>query len=131
MVVMAAAAGAAAQIIEVPMSALTFEDFQNFSKQQMEAATAFATTISKGMQEIAAETAEYSKAALSANAEAVEKLLGAKTLDSAIQIQTDYAKSAYEGFVAKSTKINEIIAKVASEAIKPAQNAFAALGVKQ
>src|ERR1700690_4415865 len=107
---------------EPPMSTYTFEDFQNFSKQQVEAATAFASTMSKGLQEIAAETAESSKQAMSASAEVVERLMGAKTVETAVQIQTDYAKSAYEGFVAKSTKINEIIVKVASEAIKPAQN---------
>jgi phasin family protein len=109
------------------MSALNFEDFQNYSKQQMELFTTFATTLSKGAQEIAAETADYSKHSLAAGSEVVEKLLGAKTVESAIQIQTDYAKAAYEGFVAKTTKINEILAKVAGEAFKPAQNAFASL----
>ena len=112
------------------MSALTFEDFQNFSKQQVEAFTAFATTFSKGLQEIAAETADYSKHSLSAGSEAVEKLLGAKSVETAIQIQTDYAKANYEGFVARTTKINEILAKVAAEAIKPAQNAFSAVTTK-
>jgi len=112
------------------MSALTFEDFQNFSKQQVEAATAFATTLTKGMQEIAAETTEYSKSSMTSGSEVVEKLLGAKTLESAIQIQTDFAKSAFEGFVAKTTKINEIFAKLATEAAKPAQNAFAAMTPK-
>jgi hypothetical protein len=107
------------------MSAINVEHFQNFSKQQIEAMTAFASTLTKGLQEIAAETAEYSKHAMSAGSEVVEKLLGAKTIESAIQIQSDYAKSSYEGFVAKSTKINEILVKVASEAIKPAQNALA------
>jgi phasin family protein len=111
------------------MSALTFEDFQNLSKQQVEAATAFATTLSKGLQEIAAETADYSKQSLAAGAEAIERLLAAKTIESAVQIQTDYAKSAYEVFVARSTKINEIFVKVAADAIKPAQNAFQ-VGVK-
>jgi hypothetical protein len=109
------------------MSAITIEDFQNFSKHQVEAMTTFAATMSKGMQEIAAETADYSKHAMSAGGEVVEKLLGAKTIESAIQIQSDYAKSAYEGFIARSTKINEILAKVASEAFKPAQNAFLSL----
>lgn len=108
------------------MSALSFEDFQNFSKQQVEAATAFATTMSKGLQEIAAETADYSKQSLAAGAEAIERLMGAKSVETAVQIQTDYAKSAYEGFVAKSTKINEIFAKLAADAIKPAQNVFSA-----
>ena len=50
------------------MSALTFEDFQNFSKQQVEAATVIANTLSKGLQEIAAETAEYSKTSLTSGA---------------------------------------------------------------
>jgi phasin family protein len=109
------------------MNALTFEDFQNFSKQQVEAATAFASTLSKGMQDIASETAEYSKQSMTAGAEAIERLLGAKTVETAVQIQTDYAKSAYEGFVARATKINEIVAKLASEAVKPAQNAFSAV----
>ena len=109
------------------MSALTFEDFQNFSKQQVEAATAFTANLSKSLQEIAAETADYSKHALAANAEAVERLLGAKTVESAVQIQTDYAKAAYEGFVAKATKINEIFAKLTTEAMKPTQSAFTAM----
>jgi phasin family protein len=106
------------------MNALGFEDFQNFSKQQVEAATAFAAMMTKGMQEIAAESAEFSKASMTAGAEAVERLMAAKTVETALQVQSEYAKSAYEGFVAKSTKINEIVAKIASEAMKPAQNAF-------
>jgi phasin family protein len=112
------------------MSALSFEHFQTLSKQQVEAMTAFASTMTKGMQEIAAETADYSKHAMTASSEVMEKLLGAKSVETAIQIQTDFAKSSYEGFVARSTKINEILTKVAAEAIKPAQNAFAAVTAK-
>jgi hypothetical protein len=107
------------------MNAMKFEDFQNFSKQQVEAATAYASTLTKSMQEIATETADYSKHAMTTGAETMEKLLSAKSVETAFQIQTEYAKSAYEGFVAKATKINEIFAKLAAEAVKPAQTAFA------
>ena len=106
------------------MGALSFENFQNLSKQQVEAATAFAATFSKGLQEIAAETTEYSKQSLAAGAEAMERLMGAKSVETAVQIQTDFAKSAFQDFVAKSTKINEIFAKLAADAMKPAQSAF-------
>jgi phasin family protein len=106
------------------MGAFSFEDFQNLSKQQVEAATAFAATFSKGLQEIAAESAEYSKHSMAAGAEAMQRLMGAKSVETAVQIQTAYAKSAYEGFVAKSTKINEIFAKLAADAMKPAQGAM-------
>jgi phasin family protein len=112
------------------MSTFGFEDFQKFSKQQVEVATAFASTLTKGLQEIAAETAEYSKQAVASNAEVIERLFGAKTIEAAFQIQAEYAKASYEGFVARQTKINEIFAKVAAEAMKPAQQAFSAVAPK-
>ena len=49
----------------------------------------------------------------------LEKLFGAKSLDKAIEIQTDYAKTAYEGFVAQATKIGELYADLAKETYKP------------
>ena len=55
----------------------------------------------------------------------MEKLFGAKSLDKAIEIQTDYAKTAYEGFVAQATKIGELYSDLAKEAYKPFE-AFAA-----
>ena len=68
---------------------------------------------------------DYSKKAFAASSAVVEKLLGAKSVETAIQIQTEYAKSAYEGFVAQASKINEIYVKLATEAFKPVETAFA------
>jgi len=107
------------------MNAMNIESLQTLSKQQLEAATTFASTLTKGLQELAAESADYSKHSMASGAETVEKLLGAKSLETAIQIQTDYAKSALEGFVARSTKFNEIVAKIAGEAFKPITAAVA------
>src|ERR1700722_8614468 len=105
------------------------EEMQKFGKQQLEAATAATTTFSKGLQEIATETTDYSKKAIAANTSVVEKLLGAKSVETAIQIQTDFAKSAYEGFVAQATKLNELYAKLAKEAFKPMETAYAKASV--
>lgn len=104
-----------------------FEDFQKFSKQQMETVTALTSSVTKGIQDIASESTEYSKKAFAESSAVVEKLLGAKSVETAIQIQTDYAKSAYEGFVAQATKINEMYVKLASEAFKPVETALAAV----
>ena len=97
----------------------TFEDFQKFNKQQLEAFTASTAVLSKGMQELASESTEYSKKAFAASSAVFEKLLGAKTIESAVQIQTEFAKSSYEGFVAQATKMSDLFAKVATEAFKP------------
>ena len=101
------------------------EDAQKFGKEQMDAATATATTFSKGVQEIAATTSDYSKKSFEATQGLVEKLLGVKTLDKAIEIQTDFAKTAYEGLVAQSTKVGELYSSIFKDAYKPVEQAFA------
>jgi phasin family protein len=101
------------------------EDMQQFSKEQMDAATVTATTLSKGVQQIAVEATDYSKKSLESSTAFFEKLLGAKSLDKAIEIQTEYAKTAYESFVAQATKFGEIYTNIAKEAYKPVEAAFA------
>ena len=61
-------------------------------------------TVSKGWQAIATEFADYSKKSFEHGSAAMESLLGAKSLDKAIEIQSDYVKTAYEGFVAQSSR---------------------------
>jgi phasin family protein len=101
------------------------EEMQQFSKEQLDAATVTATTLSKGVQQIAVETTDYSKKSLESSTAFVEKLFGAKSLDKAIEIQTEYAKAAYESFVAQATKVGEIYTNIAKEAFKPVEAAFA------
>jgi hypothetical protein len=102
-----------------------FEEFQKYGKEQLEAATTVAASLAKGLQTIAAETTDYSKKSLESSSAFVEKLLGAKSLDNAIQIQSEYAKSTYEGFVAQATKIGELYTNLAKEAFKPMESAIA------
>jgi len=102
-----------------------FDEFQKFGKEQLEAVSSVAASLAKGFQTIAAETTDYSKKSIESNSAYMEKLLGAKSLDNAIQIQSEYAKSTYEGFVAQATKISEIYTNLAKEAFKPVESAFA------
>lgn len=107
------------------ISTPTFEDFQKFSKEQLEAFTAASSTLSKGLQDIAAESTDYSKKAFAAGTAMYENLLGARSVESAIQIQTEFAKQAYEGFVAQATKVSDLYTRVATDALKPVTTAYA------
>jgi hypothetical protein len=111
-------------------TAPNLEAFQDFSKHQIEAFTAASATFTKGLQEIASESTDYSKKAFAAGSAVLEKLLGARSVEAAVQIQTEYAKQAYEGFVAQSSKFSELYAKVASDALKPVTSAYANLQAK-
>src|SRR5262252_11058107 len=96
-----------------------FDELQKLSKDNMDIAMKSFGAVSKGVQAIAVEVADYSKKSFEEGSAAAEKLLGAKSLDKALEIQADYAKTAYEGFVAQATKISELYADLAKETYKP------------
>jgi phasin family protein len=95
------------------------EDLQQYGKEQFDAAVESAGTLSKGLQGIAAAVSDYSRKSFENGSAFVERLSSVKSLDKAIEAQTDYAKSSYETLVAESTKIGEIYADLAKEAYKP------------
>lgn len=99
--------------------ATQFEEFQKLAKDNMDVVTKSLGTTTKGYQAIASEVTEYSKKAFEQTSAAAEKLAGAKTLDKAVEIQTEFAKSAYEGFVAYASKLGELYANLAKETFKP------------
>jgi hypothetical protein len=97
----------------------SFEDMQKFGKDNFESTLKSYGAMSKTMQAIAVEMAEYSKKAFDHSAAATEKLMGVKSLDKAIEVQSEYVKGAYEGFVSKAAKFNELYADLAKEAYTP------------
>ncbi len=97
----------------------TFEDAGKLGKEFVDNGLKSFASLSKGVQAITVEATEYSKKSFEAGSAALEKLVAAKSLEKAIEIQTDYAKQAYEGLVAQATKIGELYAEVAKDAYKP------------
>jgi phasin family protein len=106
-----------------------FDQIQKFGQENVDAAMKAFGTVSKGAQAIAVETADYAKKSFEQSTATLEKLLGAKTLDKAIEVQTDYMKSAYEGFMAQSTKLGELYASLAKDAFKPYEGLVAKANV--
>src|ERR1700730_34671 len=85
-------------------SMVKIEDMQQYGKEHLETVVASATTLQNGLQAIATAYGDYTKKSFEDTRSYVEKLSGVKSLDKAIEAQTEYAKSAYETFVADSQK---------------------------
>jgi hypothetical protein len=98
---------------------LKVEEFQNYGKDQFDAAVASAGTYQKSMQAIATAYTDYAKKSFEEGTAFLEKLSGVRSLDKALEVQTDYAKTAYETFVAETTKIGELYKDIAKETYKP------------
>ena len=96
-----------------------FDTMQKLGKDNMDATLKTFGAVSQGAQAIAIETTDFAKKSFEQGTATLEKLVGVKSLDKAIEIQTDYVRSAYERFVAQSTKMGELYANVAKDAFKP------------
>jgi phasin family protein len=107
-----------------------FEDMQKLGKDNMDATLTSLGALSKGFQTIAVEMTDYSRKAFEDGTAAAEKLFSAKSIDKAVEVQSDYLKTAYEQFVAQATKVGELYAGMAQEIYKPFESAMSKTAAK-
>jgi hypothetical protein len=67
--------------------------------------------------------AEYSKAAFEDATRTWEQIIGVKSVEEAIQIQSAYAKRVYENHMSEMTKLNKMCAAMVTDASKPVRDA--------
>ena len=80
------------------------------------------TEANKGFQALAAEMMKYSKSAFDDAIHTWEQLIGVRSLEQAIQIQSDYAKRVYENHMAELKKLGEMTVGMARDASKPVED---------
>ena len=77
------------------------------------------TASSNAFLAIATAYGDYTKKSFADTKLFVEKLSGVKSLDKAIEVQTEFAKTAYETFVTESQKIGGLYSDLAKQSYKP------------
>ena len=98
------------------------EDIQQYGKEQFDTAVASATNLQNGFHAIASAYGDYTRKSFEDTKSFVEKLSGVKSLDKAIEAQTEFAKSSYETFVAEAQKIAGLYGDLAKQSFKPVEN---------
>jgi len=101
-----------------------FDDFQKLGQQNVDTAMKLMGEWSKGWQAIAAEMTDYTKRSFEDGTATVEKLLSAKSFEQAVEIQTGYAKRAYDDYMHQVSKIGGLYAELAKEAYRPVEKAL-------
>ena len=72
----------------------------------------------RGFQALAAEMMNYSKAAFDDAIRTWEQLIGVKSVEQAIQIQSEYAKRVYENHMTELSKLGEMTVGMVRDASK-------------
>ena len=95
-----------------------FDDANKKGKEAVDTFVKSYTSVAQGWQAIATEAADYSKKSFENGIAHFEKLSGVKSVEAAVELQTAFVKSSYEGFVAEATKLGEMYADLAKGAYK-------------
>ena len=102
----------------------TGEQFQRASQEGFDAVVRAYGEANKGLQAIAAEVTDYSNNAFEDATRAFQQLVSAKSAEQAFEIQSQYAKKAYDTYIAQVSKFGEMWVDLARDAYKPVERAI-------
>ena len=101
-----------------PLQSMKPEPCRDGNKQA-DPAVASGNALSVDFQTLATAYGNYTKKSFEQTQAFVEKLSGVRSLDKAVEIQTEFAKQAYETFVTESQKIRELYRGLAKQNLRP------------
>ena len=101
------------------------EEYQRLSKAGFDASVRSFAEVNKGFQALTAEMTDYSKRTFDDGCRAWEQLVGAKSFERAFEIQSQYAKKAYDTWIAEASKLSEMYVSLARNAYKPVEQTVA------
>ncbi len=96
-----------------------FDQFADFNRENVEALIVSGNVVAKGVEVVGKEVAAYAQDAAEANMAAAKKIGSAKNPQDLMDLQAEWAKSAFDGFVAETTKLQDISVKVSNQAAQP------------
>jgi hypothetical protein len=99
------------------------EEFQQASKDGFDASVRALGEWNKGFQAIAATIADFSKKSFQDGTRVWEQLVGVKSVEQAWEIQSQYAKKAFDDYVAHASKLSEMYTDLARNAYRPVEQA--------
>ncbi|HEX3808551.1 MAG TPA: TIGR01841 family phasin [Rhizomicrobium sp.] len=98
-----------------------YEHFLGYGKETAEACMKSANLAGKGVETINSEIYAFSKQQIEESVAATKAILGSKSVHEAFEVQTDFAKSAFEAYVGQVTRMNELFVSTTKDAFQPLQ----------
>lgn len=121
------AAGVRAIKDQVEKTVASLGELNAHSRKNLEAVVASVTAATKGAESLGAQAIAYSKKSLEDGVGAAKSLAGVKSLQEAVELQTAYAKTAFEGYIHEMTRMSETMAASMKEAMAPINERVSAL----
>jgi phasin family protein len=101
--------------------AKNYDHFVGYGRETVEAYMKAANVAGKGVETLQSEIYTFSKQSVEESIAATKALMGTKSIHEAFELQTDFAKSAFDSYVGQMTKLSEIVFSTAKDAFEPLQ----------
>src|SRR6516164_11860544 len=111
--------GAAAMKSGLEKALKGYDAFLGYGKETAEAVMKSATVAGKGVESINNELYSFSKQSIEDSVAATKAVMGSKSVHEAFEFQTDFAKSAFEAYVAEMSKISELATTATKDSFAP------------
>ena len=103
----------------------SLEEAGEFAKGNVEALMASGKAATAGVETLAQTAADYSKKSLEAGSAHLQTLASTRTPADAFKLQSDFAKSQFDGLVAEMSKSTEMMMKIMGDVFAPLSNRVA------
>jgi hypothetical protein len=95
------------------------DEFQKLGQKGLDAAVHSYGEWNKALQALATRVTENTKKAFEDTTRTWEQLVGAKSIEQVIEIQSQYVKRTYDNFVTEASKFGEWYVSLVQDASKP------------
>lgn len=95
------------------------EELTELSKGNVEAVVASTKVVAKGLETVGQEVAEYSRKSFEDASAALKSFTEVKSATDFFRLQSDFARTQFDGFVAESSKLSETMIKLAGDVAEP------------
>ena len=103
-----------------------YDQLLGYGKETVEACVKSANAAGKGAETLHNEIYAYSKQSIEDTIAAAKALLASKSPQEAFELQTDFAKTAFEAYVGEVSKLNDIVVSTTKSAYEPLQGRYQA-----
>lgn len=103
-----------------------YDELAALNKDNMDAFVKAANIMSKGVEDLGKAYWAFAQSSVETGVEASKALLGARTINDVVDIQTDLVRSSVDTAIAEGTKLTEMAIKVTNESAAPLQQRYTA-----
>ena len=103
----------------VERSLSTLNQLNDVSQRNLEAVVSSLTAATRGAESLGAQAMSYGKTSMEQSAEAARALTAARSIQEAVELQTNYARTALETYLSEMNRMSETVAAAVKDSLAP------------